>query len=126
MNQPTCTATTRSGAPCRSFAPPDRPYCVMHDPEQAAAVAAARARGGTVAAKLRALHGRRRRLDTHAGLAAFVTNLVYDVAEGRADPDVARAALYGCSILRQLAEHNVERRLAEVERLLAAVRARGA
>ena len=84
-----------------------------------AAAAAARSRGATKAGKLRALRGKRRRLDTHSGLAHFVTSLVYDVVEGRQDPDVARTALYGCSILRQLAEHTFERRLAEVERLLA-------
>jgi hypothetical protein len=70
------------------------------------------------------LHGQRSRLDRHEALALFVSNLVHDVVERRQDPDIARAALYGCSILRQLAEHSLERRLAEVERLLATIRGR--
>ena len=117
MNQPTCTATTRAGAPCRSFAPPGRPYCVMHDPEKAAAVAAARARGGTVAAKLRVLQGKRLRLDTAAALVRFTADVVQDTLAGTVEPDVARTVLYGVSIQRQLVEvADHERRLAKLER----------
>jgi hypothetical protein len=114
-----CAATTKRGTACRSIVPAGRAYCLAHDPERRDEVAAARSNGARKANSLRALNGRRRRLDNHAGLAAFITNVVYDVIDGRADPDVARAALYGCSILRQLAEHGLEKRLAEVERLLA-------
>ena len=89
------------------------------DAAKAEATAKARAAGASKGAKLKALHGRRRRLDSQAALGQFVTDLVYDVVEGKQDPDVARCALYGASILRQLAEHGIERRLAEVERLLA-------
>jgi hypothetical protein len=85
--------------------------------------AEARARGASKGARVKALNGRRRRLDTHGGLSIFLTNLVHDVVEGKQDPDVARTAMYGCSILRQLAEHGLEKRLAEVERLLAQRRA---
>ena len=119
MNQPRCTATTRAGAACRSFAPSGRPFCVMHDPELADKVARARARGGTVAAKLRILHGKRARLDTTSALVRFTAEVVQDTLAGTVEPDVARTVLYGCSILRQLAEHSLDKRLAEVERILA-------
>ena len=119
MSQPVCTATTKRGGACRSFALPERPYCVMHDPERAAAVAAARARGGTAAARMHILQGKRARLDTQHALVRFVDDVVQDTLAGTVEPDVARAVLYGCSILRQLAEYGIEKRLAEVERLLA-------
>jgi hypothetical protein len=60
----------------------------MYDPKRRDEVAAVRLRGAVKANKLRFLNGRRRRLDNHAGLAAFVTGIVYDVA---------RTALYGAS-----------------------------
>lgn len=119
MNQPRCSATTKSGAACRSFALPGQSSCFMHDPERRDEVAEARSRGALKANKLRSLQGRRRRLDNHAGLSAFVTSIVYDTVEGKLDTDIARTVLYGASILRQLNERDVERRLSEVERLLA-------
>ena len=119
MTRPVCEATRKDTQPCLAAALPGRGWCWSHDPDRQEIAAAARRDGAIKSNKLRSLRGKRRRLDTHGGLAHFVTNLVYDVAEGRQDPDVARAALYGCSILRQLAEHSVEKRLAEVERLLA-------
>ena len=120
MSQPACTATTNGGNACRSFALPGRPYCVMHDPEKATAIAAARARGGTVAAKLRILQGKRARLDTQHALVRFVGDVVQDTLAGTVEPDVARAVLYGISIQRALIEASgLEKRLAEVERLLA-------
>jgi hypothetical protein len=100
---------------CRGIVPTGRALCLAHDPARRDEVAEARRRGG----KLKALNGKRRRLDNQQALAQFITGLVYDVVEGRQDPDVARCALYGASILRQLAEHGIEKRLAEVERLLA-------
>ena len=119
MSRPTCTEKRKDGAPCRAPALPDSTLCWVHDPRQTERAARARIDGGAKGGRLKAVKGRRRRLDTHAGLAQFITGLVYDVVEGRQDPDVARTALYGCSILRQLAEHSLEKRLAEVERLLA-------
>lgn len=119
MSRPTCTATCKDGSACRAPALPDSALCWSHDPRQAEVAREARAAGASKGAKVKALNGRRRRLDGHGGLAQFITALVYDVVEGRQDPDVARVALYGCSILRQLAEHGLEKRLAEVERLLA-------
>jgi hypothetical protein len=118
-DKPTCTAARRDGEPCRAPCLPDSALCWSHDPRQAEAAREARAAGASKGARVKNLHARRRRLDTHGGLAQFITSLVYDVVEGRQEPDVARTALYGCSILRQLAEHNLEKRLADVERLLA-------
>ena len=126
MSKPPCHGTRKDGAACRAPALPDSALCWSHDPRQAEAAAEARAAGASKGAKVKALHGRRRRLDTHAGLAAFLTGLIHDVVEGRQDPDVARVVIYGCSVMRRLAEHALERRLAEVERLLATVQARRA
>lgn len=67
--------------------------------------------------------GRRRRLDTHAGLSLFLHGLIHDLIEGKISPDVGKVAIYGASVMRQLNEHSVERRLTEVERLLAQRRA---
>ena len=92
----------------------------MHDPERAAAVAAARARGGTVAAKLRILQGKRERLDTPKALVRFVANVIQDALAGTVEPDVARVVLYGISIQRTLIESSgLEARLTEIERQLA-------
>lgn len=92
----------------------------MHDPARAAAVAAARARGGTVAAKLKILQGKRARLDSQHALVRFVSDVVQDTLAGTVEPDVARVVLYGISIQRALIEASgLEKRLAEVERLLA-------
>ena len=118
MTPETCRSTRKDGAPCRAPALPDSPLCWSHDPRQAEAAREARAAGASKGAKVKALKGRRRRLDNQDALARFITDLVHDVVEGKQDPEIARAALYGCSILRQLAEHGLEKRLAEVERLL--------
>ena len=119
MSRPVCRATRKDGAACQAPALPDSALCWSHDPRQAEVAARARADGASKGGKLRALRGRRRKLDSHAGLAAFLTGVIYDLAEGRQDPDTARVVIYGCSVMRQLAEHSLERRLAEVERLLA-------
>jgi hypothetical protein len=120
VSQPICTAITKRGGPCRSFALPDRPTCLMHTPELRAQVEAARRRGGTVAMKLRVLQGKRERLDTPRALVRFVASVVQDTLAGTVQPDVARAVLYGVSLQRVLIEaSSLESRLAEVERLLA-------
>lgn len=126
VNRPTCTAIRKNGDPCRAPALPDRSMCWSHDPGQAEVAAQARARGASKGATVKNLNARRRRLDTAGGLSIFLTNLVHDVVEGKVEPDTARVAIYGCSVLRQLAEHGVEKRLAEVERLLASARGRTA
>ncbi len=69
------------------------------------------------------MNGHRRKIDTHAGLATFLSGVIYDVAEGKLDTDTGRAVMYGCSVMRYLADHEVERRLIEVERKLEAATA---
>jgi hypothetical protein len=127
VSQQPCAATTQRGTACRSFVPPGRTYCVMHDPAMAGAVATARVKGGQVAARLRLLQGKRLRLDTAAGVARFTSGVIQDTLAGTIEPDLAKVVLYGCSIQLKAAEmiekSEVERRLAEVEKLLAQRRA---
>jgi hypothetical protein len=47
MNKPICTHHKPDGTPCRARAIPGRPFCFVHDPEQAEAQAAGRRKGGT-------------------------------------------------------------------------------
>jgi hypothetical protein len=126
MSRPTCEATRKDGEPCRAPALPDSLLCWSHDPRQAEAARQAWARGASRGAKLKALRGRRRRIDTHAGLASFLSGVIHDVVEGKLDADAARTIIYGCAVMRHLAEHSIERRLAEVERQLASAGARRA
>lgn len=111
-----CVAVTKRGAPCKSWPAPGSARCVSHAPERAEAMHQARSRGATNANRLRALEGRRAKLDTPAALVKFVGILVQDVVGGAVEPDVARVALYGCSIQRQLLETtDLEQRLAALE-----------
>jgi hypothetical protein len=120
-----CQAVTKQGAPCRAFAV-ESAYCRTHDPAQAEAVRAQRQRGGAAASKLRALQGRRAKLDTPQRLLTFTSNVIHDVVEVRIHPDVARVALYGCSIARQLIEaSDLEARLRALESQLATGGMRG-
>ena len=119
MSQPVCTATTKGGSACRSFALPERSTCLMHTDELRGQVAAARRRGGTVAMKLRVLQGKRQKLDTPKALVKFVSDVMQDTLAGTIEPDVARAALYAVSIQRQLLESStLEQRLASLEERL--------
>lgn len=115
--KPRCQAATKHGAPCAAFALPGRPWCITHDPERQADVRAARSRGGATASKLRALEGRRARLETPAQLLRFTGKLIHDVVDGVLDPKVAGTAFYGISIARQLAD--VTERAAVADRLAA-------
>jgi hypothetical protein len=111
-----CAARTKQGPPCRSFAPPGRRYCFGHDPERRDEVRAARGKGG----KLKAIRGRRARLDSPAALATFTANLIHDVVAGDMTPEVARTAVYALSLQRTLLETStMEHRLAALERQLA-------
>src|SRR5439155_25841921 len=98
--RPRCTATTRRGTPCEAFAPAGRVFCRVHDPDRAAEVRAACARGGAKASKLRALEGQRCTLDTPAVLVGFVSGVIHDVVEPRMEVGVGRNVLYGCLIQR--------------------------
>lgn len=70
----------------------------MHDPAMAGQVAAARVKGGSAAAKLRMLQGKRLRLDTAAGVARFTSGVIQDCLAGTVEIDMARVVLYGCGI----------------------------
>jgi hypothetical protein len=114
-----CQATSKSGQACRAFATGGA-FCRVHDPAQAEAMQAARARGGAAASKLRALRARRPRLDQPAGLVRWVAQLLGDVAEGRLPPETGRVLFYGVGQQRQLLEtSDLERRLSELEARLA-------
>ena len=99
-----CQATTKSGAPCRGIVQNARPWCLVHDPARQSELPGVRAAGAAAANKLRVLKGHRHKLDNAPALLRFVGGLVQDVLDGSVTPDVARAALYGCAIARQLVE----------------------
>jgi hypothetical protein len=111
-----CEATAKHGGACRSFALPNRRWCIAHDPDRASQRAAARARGGVAAGRLRLLRGKRARLDSAGGLLQFTAGVIHDTLGGDLDKDVAKVVLYGVSIQRQLVETGeIERRLRLVE-----------
>lgn len=69
---------------------------------------------------MKALRARRLRLDTPTALVKFTALLVQDALDGTTAVDVARCALYGVSIQRQLVEaSDLEQRLAALELALA-------
>ncbi len=120
MSQPTCGALTKAGTSCRAFVPPGREACVSHDPAMADAVAAARIKGGTAAAKVRLLQGRRLRLDSPRALVKFLSDVAVDTLSGSIDPSVSRAVVYAVATLRQTMESaDLEQRLARLEQQLA-------
>ena len=130
MRQPTCGAPTKAGGTCRSFVPTGRSACVSHDPSMADAVAAARRRGGTAAARLRVLEGKRLRLDSPAALVRFTGGLLQDALAGTVDIDAARTIGYLVSVqlkaIEQARASDVEQTLIEVRQLLAEARRRPA
>jgi hypothetical protein len=128
VNQPTCRAQTKQGASCRAPALPGRETCLSHTPELAEKVAAARARGGTMAAKVRILEGKRLKLDSPAAVVKFTSSVVQDCLAGTVEVEVARTTLYGLGILlkaqEQARQADVEAMLAEVRQLTAEARRR--
>src|SRR4051794_14716856 len=104
MKQATCTAQTKSGRSCRSFALPNRDLCVMHAPDMAEKIAAARRRGGTKAAQMRVLQGKKLRLDTPQRLIKFFSDLMDDTLAGTVDPKTSNALTNTGSLQRQLIE----------------------
>jgi hypothetical protein len=116
MTQPACVATTQRGTPCQGIVPGGRTLCLVHDPELADKVQAARRRGGTVSMQLKLLQGRRRRLDSPKKLLAFVSDLALDTLSGSIEPDVSRATAYAVSLQIKLIEQaDLEQRLAALE-----------
>ncbi len=98
MSQQGCRSLNKRGTTCRAMPLPGRDVCVMHAEDMAEKVAAARIRGGSAAAKLRLLTGKRLRLDTSAAVVKFTGTLVQDVLAGTVDADIARTVLYGLNV----------------------------
>jgi hypothetical protein len=91
---------------------------LVHDPELAERVQAARRKGGTVAMKLRLLQGRRQRLDTPKKLLAFCSDLALDTLSGSIEPNVSRATAYAVSLQIKLIEvSDLQARLEALEAL---------
>jgi hypothetical protein len=110
-----CRGTTKAGAPCRGIAQANG-WCLMHDPARRDDARAAQASGATARNKLVAIHGRRQNLDSVPALVRFTSGVVLDVVDGTLSPDIARVALYGASIQRQLLEaSDLEARLRALE-----------
>ena len=130
MSQPTCTARTKRGTACRSWALPNRDVCISHAEDLRAKVEAARRQGGTAAPKLRILTGRRLRLDSPAAVVRFTSGVIQDCLGGMVEVEVARTVLYGLSVQLKAIElaqrADVEQALAEVRLLVAEARRRGA
>ena len=130
MIQPLCRALTKTGASCRAPSLPNYDTCLSHTPELAEKVAAARRRGGTMAAKVRILEGKRLKLDSPAAVVRFTSGVVQDCLAGTIEVEIARTTLYGIGILLKAQEQaragDIETMLAEVKALTAEARRRGA
>ncbi len=130
MSNPACRAETKAGASCRAMPLPGRDVCIMHAPDMAEKIAAARMKGGTAAAKLRVLQGKRLRLDSPAALVKFTGGLLQDALAGTVDVDTARTIGHLVSVqlkaVEQARASDIETMLAEVRQLTAEARRRGA
>ncbi len=118
----TCTARTGDGRPCRATPQGDRPFCRLHDPAQAEAVAAARRLGGA--------HRRRRRatdeLEPFRGLRdvaafqAFLELAARDVIAMESSPARVRLAVAVVTPATRLLERSdLAARIARLEVQLA-------
>ena len=117
-DRPVCEGTTKAGARCRSFAAGGR-YCFPHDPANAERMRQARLRGASKGGRLKAIRGRRLKLDSATALLRFNAELAQDTLSGAVDPGVSRAVSYAiANQLRLLEVGEHERRLGEIERLL--------
>jgi hypothetical protein len=97
VSRPICQADRKDGQPCRAPALASG-QCWAHDPSRAEIAARARAEGAAKGGRLRAIHGRRKRLDTPAAVVAFLSGLVYDVAEGRREAEIAKTLAYALNV----------------------------
>jgi hypothetical protein len=79
------------------------------------------ARGGTAAARLRVLQGKRARLDSASAVVKFTSGVIQDCLAGTIEVEIARTTLYGLSVQLkaiELAEAATARHLVdEVARL---------
>ena len=120
MPRQCCTATTRSGHPCRSFAVSDAGYCQAHDPARATAHRAAMRKGGEArsavrrAARLWADKGEQ---IEPANLPAMLRATMVDVRVGTIEPAVATAiAMLAKTSVALSHDLEMEARLAALER----------
>jgi len=121
MARQCCTATTRSGHPCRSFAVSDAGYCQAHDPARADAHRAAMRKGGEARSAVR----RAARLWASRGeqiepkdLPAMLRATMVDVRAGIVEPGVAQALASLAKTSVALAhDMELESRLAALERV---------
>jgi hypothetical protein len=115
-----CAARTQRGEPCGAFVPIGAAYCRMHDPERADEVQASRLRGVRQANRLRAIEGRRRKLDHPKALSGFLSSLIHDALEGKVEADLARTIGYLIMVQTKVVD---QARQSDVEAMLAEVRA---
>jgi hypothetical protein len=116
MSERACRAQTKQGANCRAPALPGYETCLSHTPELAEKVRLARMRGGSAAAKVRVLQGRRLKLDSSQALVRFLGDVAQDTLSGAIDPNVSRATVYAVATLRATLETaDLEQRLAALE-----------
>ena len=129
MSEIRCWSKTKAGASCRAMVLPSRDVCIAHAPDMVEKIAAARMRGGTAAAKLRVLQGRRLRLDSPSALVKFTGGLLQDALAGTVDVDTARTIGYLVSVqlkaIEQARASDVDQALAEVRQRTAEARMRG-
>jgi hypothetical protein len=105
------------GQPCRGWSLPGSAFCWTHDPDREHERLVARAKGG----RLKALKGRRLKLDDAAGLLRFNADLVHRLLEGDLEADVVRVVVNALNLQRQLIEAgDIERRLGDLEQRLQA------
>lgn len=107
-----CTATTADGSPCQAYAQEGKPYCFQHDPEQAAAAAEARRKGGQVRAEQ--LSGAIvEKLDTPEAVREYLARVCRDVEAGLIEPkrgtaisNLARVQLQALKYEAAAKDHN--------------------
>ena len=120
MARPCCTATTRAGNPCRSFAVSDAGYCQAHDPARADAHREAMRKGGEARSAVR--RAARLWVDNGeqiepANLPAMLRATMVDVRVGTIEPAVATAIATLAKTSVALAHDlEMEARLAALER----------
>lgn len=109
-----CQAVKSDGTPCRAYARQGKAHCVMHDPEHAAAMRAARVAGGAAARK--PAPAEPIKLATIAEQLSALEQTIDRVRAGKESVGVARLVLYGVSLARPLVElGELEERIRRLE-----------